>query len=62
MMLATSEKENGEEERDAATHSLFCDRISAETGTREQRRQRWQRRDRRELGALPRLRGRGERS
>ena len=40
MMLATSEKENSEEKRDAATHSLFCDRISAETGTREQRRQR----------------------
>ena len=26
MMLATGEKENGEKERDAATHSLFCER------------------------------------
>jgi len=40
MMLATSEKENSEEKRDAATHSLFCERISAETGTGGQRRQR----------------------
>jgi hypothetical protein len=39
-MLATSEKENSEEKRDAATHSLFCERISAETGTGGQRRQR----------------------
>jgi hypothetical protein len=42
MMLATSEKENSEEKRDAATHSLFCERISAETGTGGQRRQRWE--------------------
>ena len=47
MMLATSEKENSEEKRDAATHSLFRERISAETGTREQRRQRRDRRQRR---------------
>jgi len=40
MMLATSEKKNSEEKRDAATHSLFCERISAETGTGGQRRQR----------------------
>ena len=40
MMLATSEKENSEEKRDAATHSWFCERISAETGTGGQRRQR----------------------
>jgi hypothetical protein len=60
MMLATGEKENSEEKRDAATHSLFFERISAESGTGGQRRQRCQRRDRRELGALPRLRGRGE--
>jgi len=50
MMLATSEKENSEEKRDAATHSLFCERISAETGTAGQRRQRRRR---------PRLVGRG---
>ena len=41
-MMATSKKENGEEKRDAATHSLFCERISAETGTGGQRRQRWE--------------------
>ena len=40
MMLATSEKKNSEEKRDAATHSWFCERISAETGTGGQRRQR----------------------
>ena len=40
MMLATSEKKNSEEKRDAATHSLFRERISAETGTGGQRRQR----------------------
>ena len=39
-MMAADQKEGSEEEKDAATHSLFCERISAETCTGGQRRQR----------------------
>ena len=39
-MMATGQEEDREEEKDAAPHSLFCERISAETGTGGQRRQR----------------------
>ena len=73
MMLATGKKENSEEKRDAATHSLFFERISAETGTREKGRQRPQARNFERSpacqatgvatrGVLPRLRGRREQS
>ena len=51
-MMATDQQEDSEEEKDAATHSLFCERISAETGTGAQRRQRRERRERRERNAV----------
>ena len=47
-MMAAGQEEDREEEKDAAPHSLFCERISAETGTRDKRRQRRDRRQRRE--------------
>ena len=50
--MATDQQEDSEEEKDAATHSLFCERISAETGTRDKRRQRRERRERRERNAV----------
>jgi hypothetical protein len=51
-MMAAGQEEDREEEKDAAPHSLFCERISAETGTGGQRRQRRHR---------PSLVGRGSR-
>jgi hypothetical protein len=56
-MMAAGQEEDREEEKDAAPHSLFCERISAETGTRDKRRQRRDRRQRRErkLHAAQRL-------
>jgi len=56
-MMAADQEDDREEEKDAAPHSFFCERISAETGTGGQRRQR---RHRRELGALSRWRVLGE--
>jgi len=39
-MMAADQEDDREEEKDAAPHSFFCERISAETGTGGQRRQR----------------------
>ena len=49
-MMAADQEDDREEEKDTAPHSLFCERISAETGTGGERRQRRHR---------PRLVGRG---